>query len=499
MGHRSLVRIAHKADGKFRPNGMGFLVADGHIMTCAHVLSGILKKARVADADTIFSFNFWVQFTALDDSDDAWIAAHVVRNGWYPSDRKESDGLFDIAVLELAPAAGQKLPEDVRPVRFLGELPAAAAAVAAYGIDPSTMDHPKWIFGKLAGTITSSYRQFDPNRGEAFVEKGFSGGALWDEAQQCALGMIVEKTRRPGLDDGVDTRRGLFFDYGTLRSAWSGIGDPVDGAAADASDDPFADHLFRFVNRETQVSEFNSAATDLGDADWPIMIFVLQGVKKDEHGLIADRLAATELARIVKDDVIGAAEPMGTLASRLPPEQEFGAIKVKIAQRIESADATPKSVADKLNENYGQKTFLYEVSEKRLNPDSEKIVSLWAEFIKDVIDAGLRRPIVVFLAIVTTERPDPDHAVAQRIVQLLNEKLPPGIVVDEVPPLDEIFKDDAEWWFANYVEKYAKLKRSRNKHVELEISRMFVAEDEYAMFDFRDRLAPLIYDMNEDD
>lgn len=115
--------------------GAGFLIADRHVLTCAHVVNQAL--GRPIDEATIPDQSVFVDFPlAPSRSKVGKLLARVVSDGWVPED---PDGRGDIALLELAEAPTR----GVQPPRLSILTAAWGHGVRALGF-PTGHDQGEW-------------------------------------------------------------------------------------------------------------------------------------------------------------------------------------------------------------------------------------------------------------------------------------------------------------------------------------------------------------------
>ncbi|MEV4709806.1 trypsin-like peptidase domain-containing protein [Micromonospora sp. NPDC049374] len=160
--------------------GLAFLVADTLAFTCAHVVNNATGTSRGEDAT-----GKGVELVpAFYPSEDAVVEATVEHWSAVAMPRHASD---DVAVLRLRrPVGGTGPVRTGNPPFVQGDLP-----VWAFGI-PAGRPQGVWHAGTLRGVVASGWLQIDQGSGPGYrVERGFSGGPVWDEAQQAVVGMIT--------------------------------------------------------------------------------------------------------------------------------------------------------------------------------------------------------------------------------------------------------------------------------------------------------------------
>ena len=163
------------------PLGVGFLISDKHVLTCAHVIAQVLSippDTPMMPTQTIrLEFPFVTLGTIL--------TARVVR--WYPVQFNASHALEDIAILELESIT----PEAVRPLRLVTADDVWGDAFRAFGF-PEGHDEGVWASGELRDSQTGGWVQIEDTKVTGHrVMEGFSGGPVWDEHLGGVVGMVV--------------------------------------------------------------------------------------------------------------------------------------------------------------------------------------------------------------------------------------------------------------------------------------------------------------------
>lgn len=194
----------------FRPHviGMGILVGDRQVVTCAHVINMALGPSwhESPDAGRVrLCFPFANALCVEGGVDSA---------RWLPPGWSTEGSPSDVAVIQL----DDDVPPSVGRAR-LGQY-AVGGKVRAYGFrgreleDGGWQSHPdgQWAEGSIMGPQPGGRAQFDGLRGTgARVERGFSGAAIYDPVKLAVVGMIVESDRDSA------SRVAQFIDTATLR------------------------------------------------------------------------------------------------------------------------------------------------------------------------------------------------------------------------------------------------------------------------------------------
>lgn len=156
--------------------GGGFLIAPQYILTCAHVVTGVLgielesntpKPEEVLEID----FPMLAPHTFLSTRVHYW---------------SQTNGI-DMAVLELlSPIPVQGHPIPLKLLQDFSDRP-----YRAFGF---SQDNGRWSNGKMRGALANGHIQLDNDpASQQYIEAGFSGTAIWDEKARGAVGMVVSR------------------------------------------------------------------------------------------------------------------------------------------------------------------------------------------------------------------------------------------------------------------------------------------------------------------
>ncbi len=196
----------------FRPHviGMGILVGDREVVTCAHVV-GLALDLTAPDLPYPAVVRVCFPFTP----GPVCINGMVDPARWFPPGKGLDGEVTDVAVIKLdndAPTSVQRVsPEyhvigaEVRVYGFRGKLDKYQKYVSdSYG---------QWATGEIVGLQPGGRAQFDGRHTGASIEKGYSGGGVYETRRSLVVGMITEADRD-------QTRRiAQFIDGPTLMSA----------------------------------------------------------------------------------------------------------------------------------------------------------------------------------------------------------------------------------------------------------------------------------------
>ncbi|MGW2926078.1 nSTAND1 domain-containing NTPase [Streptomyces fungicidicus] len=176
-------------DGHGDSAGTGFLVGDGLVLTCAHVVCDALGKPR--DTEVLAGARVALDLPLLAGPGVPGYDIEAEVAHWVPI-REDRGG--DVAVLRLlAPAPGARpLPTSLS--RRLWE---HGSRIVGF---TGASDRPVWQRGSLLGPAGKGWVQLSRADGQTVrVTGGFSGSPVWDNALGAVVGMIV--AAEPVRDD----------------------------------------------------------------------------------------------------------------------------------------------------------------------------------------------------------------------------------------------------------------------------------------------------------
>ena len=170
--------------------GVGFLIADRTILTCAHVVAGALGIAddNIALRESSIGVDFALIRRAAWKQQRATVASlpSISYSARFPS---------DIAVLMLDDDA----PEESAPLPLLRVTEVRGHRFETFGFPALSGDNGDWAEGAIVGVGSTGLLQI---RGEGQqgrrVQQGFSGAPIWDMDLECVVGMVAEADRIDG-------------------------------------------------------------------------------------------------------------------------------------------------------------------------------------------------------------------------------------------------------------------------------------------------------------
>ena len=197
------------ADGK--TGGLGVLVGERHVVTCAHVVNVVLGRDQRAQSQPEPAAPVLVEFPLLDDSRP--ILATVV--AWLPPSDSRGMG-DDVAGLVI----GEGLPSAAAAARLAVEPARVGHQVRVFGY-PGAPARPDggWVSATVRGTTGNGRLQIDSSQDSALrVQQGFSGSALYDDSSGRVVGLLA------AAPIGISPQRDSYaISADRLRLAWPEI------------------------------------------------------------------------------------------------------------------------------------------------------------------------------------------------------------------------------------------------------------------------------------
>jgi tetratricopeptide (TPR) repeat protein len=195
----------------------GFVVADGFVCTCAHVVN----EARGADLDEAEapppSLQITLDFPGLTAAPGPPYAANVAKGGWNPIRPNESG---DIAILRL----DRRAPAVACPAQLVTLDAPYGRSVRAYGY-PDGFDQGQHAYAKLHDYLANGNLQLadDLTTGPR-IAPGYSGAALWDRDDQAHPGVVGMVARS---DRDVTTKTAFAVPAAHIEAIWQADWPPL--------------------------------------------------------------------------------------------------------------------------------------------------------------------------------------------------------------------------------------------------------------------------------
>ena len=197
------------ADGNV--GGLGVLVGERQVVTCAHVINAVLGREQRAHSQPEPEAGVLVDFPLLDDNRP--VRATVVV--WLPPSDPRGMG-DDVAGLVI----GGDLPSGAIAARLAVEPARAGHQVRVFGY-PGAPVRPDggWVSATVRGALGNGRLQIDSSQDSALkVQPGFSGSALYDDGSGRIMGLLA------AAPIGVSPERDSYaISADRLRLAWPEI------------------------------------------------------------------------------------------------------------------------------------------------------------------------------------------------------------------------------------------------------------------------------------
>lgn len=221
FAERALVRLWRGDE----PVGVGFLVDDDRLITCAHVAAYALETDRAA-----LGAQIEIDFPLL------------ANGGRIPATVAFVADDADVAGLRIAT---DDLPGAARAVQIVAAEEPTGHPVRLYGC-PAGRPRGVWAEGLIRGTGAGGRFQIDDDRSTGIaVSRGFSGGPVLDVELGAVVGMLVETESRS------ERRTGYALSGTALYQAWPELAEAAGPAIPFRGLDPFEEHhRNQFFGRE---------------------------------------------------------------------------------------------------------------------------------------------------------------------------------------------------------------------------------------------------------
>jgi WD40 repeat protein len=187
--------------GSSAPAGVGFLVGDRHILTCAHVINAALGREQRKQEAPGSDVRVQVDFPILGN-----VGEPPSRNcrveAWVPPPPTGTVG-GDVAGLVIV-GGGEDLPAGAGPPRLEVSARQADAEVFGYPTDPPRPDGA-WVTCRLSGQVHGGMIQLDPRDRTSFrAQPGYSGSPVVvtsDSLGDAVVGMLTVTSGAEGPRD----------------------------------------------------------------------------------------------------------------------------------------------------------------------------------------------------------------------------------------------------------------------------------------------------------
>lgn len=401
----AVVRFFSRADGE--AVGVGFLVSDRHVMTCAHVVAAALGSVDGEYAREMPPGEVQLDFPIA--STDERLSARVV--AWsrdLPPGAEasvEEHELADIAVLELAAPR----PAGTAIVQFSMDDP-AGHPMRAYGV-PANRPQGRWATGEFLPAI--QYRRVEirldllaPGRDEVFdediVSRGFSGAVAWDTSSNAAMGMLVGA--RPSR------ARSYMIRARQLRRVWRGLS-ISEKRPAPATSVSVVDLLsaVTLIDRDDQAFDIKNGLRGAARVSpKKPCIAMIRGGRREGHTGFIDR---------IQHEILPAALGADTLREDLRPlgwptsvqrglDTCLQQLLDGLSYSLGCEQPTAEAFRDAINRYGAPVGFSMLIDAEKLDAGHIRLLQRWLEFWDEVagLQPGLNHVVVVVLCFQYVER-----------------------------------------------------------------------------------------------
>ena len=180
--------------------GVGFVVGDRHVLTCAHVVNTALGRALRDENAPGPEMRVQVDFPLLGDPEGAPLRSCRVAVWVSPPASGIAGG--DVACLVLV---GEGLPAGAGPARLIEAVDLRAAEVDLFGYPGEPMRREgSWARCRLGGVVGGGLIQLDADSEAAFrAQPGYSGSpaVVADHVGDAVLGMLAVASRNQAFRD----------------------------------------------------------------------------------------------------------------------------------------------------------------------------------------------------------------------------------------------------------------------------------------------------------
>jgi WD40 repeat protein len=238
--------------GSVIPAGVGFVIGDRQIITCAHVVNTALGRGKRTQGNPGSDVRIQIEFPMLGDSNGAPLRSCMV-GAWVPPPSSGVSG-GDVAGLVLV---GEGLPTRAGAARMIDPASVRDLAVSVFGYpgDPPRRENGAWSAQLLRGAVGGGLIQLDADNSSAIrAQPGYSGSpaVVSDAVGDAVVGMLTIAS------GDQDIRDAYAIPVPQLVAAWPELlADrtippcPYRGLRPFTADDAEAG---LFVGRETEVS-----------------------------------------------------------------------------------------------------------------------------------------------------------------------------------------------------------------------------------------------------
>jgi WD40 repeat protein len=216
-GTREGFTVRIQRSGSAVPAGVGFVVDDTHIITCAHVVNTAMGRDQRAQEKPDPRVRIEVEFPMLGDASGGPSRSCAVQ-AWAPPPASGASG-GDIAGLVLV---GEGLPALAGPARITNSTAVRDVMTGVFGYpgDPPRQTNGAWAELRLRGAVGGGVIQLDGDSGSAIrAQPGYSGSPIVvaTEDGDAVLGMLA------AVSSNGEARDAYAIPVSELARAWPDV------------------------------------------------------------------------------------------------------------------------------------------------------------------------------------------------------------------------------------------------------------------------------------
>lgn len=475
---RSTVRIACAEKDEFI--GVGFLMPDGRVMTCAHVVAECLVNATVNQRKRPEG-TVRVDFPII--AKGQFLSAHVDPQGW--RSMVEEREPRDIAVLNLEGAP----PEAALPIR-LGFSVKPGQEFRAFGMPdrhiPAEIDPGTWAPGRFTGAVAGGLLELQSVHHDEtrFIRRGFSGAAAWATDLELAFGMVTVADQE---------NRALAVPASALIEAW-----PALAKALVDDEDKYETEtnsaLVCFIDRRDQCEDFEWGLEGRVSVQRRPLLFVTAGPDEEAHWALLERFAVHAIPRLLSD-IVGRPLVQIEWPGRVGEQTErcLRRLVKRLADTLKAASQEPEELRAALNSPVAPCAFYSVLSADRFTTADAALVRAWLGFWNDLCrePPGFARDVILFLCLkMDLER----ESELLRFYQEQLEGYCGELVFQSTDPLQSAHPEHIEPWFTEWVAPHREDLATRRASIIAQVRRQFDGKPDLPM----ERLISRIRDLQLD-
>jgi tetratricopeptide (TPR) repeat protein len=224
-----VVRVATRQDAAAPAAGVGVVVDDGRVLTCAHVVNVALGRPKHETREPPDEARVLVELPLLDGSAGPGAACQIA--AWLPPSNGRPGG-GDVAALVVVSGA---LAGDAQPACFTAAEACQGESVDVFGYpsDPPRKESGGWATCTVRGAVGGGAVQLDSQPGSALrPQPGYSGSPVVRRERDAdtVVGLLVVASRHDGTKDSYA------IPVSVLEQAWPGLSVRVAAPSSAAED-----------------------------------------------------------------------------------------------------------------------------------------------------------------------------------------------------------------------------------------------------------------------